>query len=428
MHDIQFIRENPEAFDAGLKRRGLEAKSTEILALDAKRRELLTTKQGWEAELNKISKTIGDLLSQKQNADKEKAYALKLKEDITAAGIEVLGTDQTTVVGQLQNYLDSLPNLPAADVPDGADENDNVEEFKFKEPTKFDFEPKDHLDLLSNLDLLDMETAAKLSGARFYLFKGQLARLYRALGQYALDIVSQEFGFTEVATPLMVKSDIMYGVGQLPKFADDMFHTNTDHWLITTAEVPLTCMVADKIVQESDLPLRFTAYTPCFRSEAGAAGRDTRGIFRTHQFYKVEMVTIATPEQSVAEHALMLSAAETILQNLELPYRRVALCTGDMGFASQKTYDLEVWLPGQNKYREVGSISNCGSFQARRMNARYKNDQGKNIALHTLNGTAMSGNRPLIAILENYQNQDGSITVPQALRPYMNGLEVISKA
>jgi seryl-tRNA synthetase len=319
-----------------------------------------------------------------------------------------------------------LPNLPAGEVPDGVDENDNVELRRAGALRNFSFEPRDHVSLGEGLGEMDFATAAKISGARFVLLKNGLARLERAIGQFMLDIQTEEHGYTEVNPPLLVRDKALYGTGQLPNLAADQFRTTDGYWMIPTAEVPLTNLVADSIVEERDLPMRFTACTPCFRSEAGAAGKDTRGMIRVHQFMKVEMVSITTPEQSEAEHERMTGCAEAILKRLEIPHRTIILCTGDMGFSSRKTYDIEVWLPAQNRYREISSCSNCGDFQARRMGARYRPKEGKGTRfVHTLNGSGLAVGRTLVAILENYQNEDGSITIPDGLRPYMGGRSVL---
>jgi len=419
MHDLKWIRENPAAFDAGLARKGLEARSSDILALDAERRSVQTQLQEKQARRNEASKQIGILKKQGQDASAVMEEVAKLKDEVPA-----LETRDRELGEQLDAILASLPNIPAADVPDGPDEDHNVELRKWGTPGQFDFEPKEHDALGTALGLMDFDGAAKLSGARFVVLKGKLARLERALAQFMLDTQTEEHGYTEVNPPTMVRDGALFGTGQLPKFGEDLFKTNTGHWLIPTAEVPLTNLYGDTIVEESALPIRMTALTPCYRSEAGAAGKDTRGMIRQHQFWKVEMVSIAHPDQSGEEHERMTQCAETILQRLGLPYRVIVLCTGDMGFSSQKTYDIEVWLPGQKRYREISSCSNCGDFQARRMKARFKSDKGNRL-VHTLNGSGLAVGRTLVAVLENYQQADGSIVVPEVLRKYMGGVDVI---
>ena len=419
MHDIRFIRENPAAFDAGLARRGLAPLSAEILALDAQSRTIKTRLQEGQARRNEASKLIGQAMAA---GDRDKAETLKaevaaLKED--APALEA----QDRAIGEaLTGKLAAIPNLPADDVPQGADEADNVEVSRWGNPRSFDFAPQDHADFGPALGL-DFEGGAKLSGARFTALRGQMARLHRALAQYMLDIQSGANGYEEVNPPLLVRDEALFGTGQLPKFADDLFRTTDGRWLIPTAEVSLTNLVADQIVPLASLPVRLTALTPCFRSEAGSAGRDTRGFIRQHQFEKVELVAICAPDESEAEHARMCAAAEGILQALDLPYRKMLLCTGDMGFGARKTWDLEVWLPSQDTYREISSVSNCGDFQARRMNARYKPEGEKQTRfLHTLNGSGLAVGRTLVAVLENYQQADGSVIVPDVLIPYMGGV------
>lgn len=419
MHDLKWIRENPATFDAGLARKGLESRSSDILALDAERRSVQTQLQEKQARRNEASKQIGILKKQGQDASAVMEEVAKLKDEVPA-----LETRDRELGEQLDAILAALPNIPAADVPDGPDEDHNVELRKWGTPGQFDFEPKEHDALGTALGLMDFDGAAKLSGARFVVLKGKLARLERALAQFMLDTQTEEHGYTEVNPPTMVRDGALFGTGQLPKFGEDLFKTNTGHWLIPTAEVPLTNLYGDTIVEESALPIRMTALTPCYRSEAGAAGKDTRGMIRQHQFWKVEMVSIAHPDQSGEEHERMTQCAETILQRLGLPYRVIVLCTGDMGFSSQKTYDIEVWLPGQKRYREISSCSNCGDFQARRMKARFKSDKGNRL-VHTLNGSGLAVGRTLVAVLENYQQADGSIVVPEVLRKYMGGVDVI---
>lgn len=424
MHDIRFIREQPEAFDAALQRRSLASLSAEILALDAARRAAQTEMQELQAKRNEVSKQVGEIKRNKGDAEPLMRQVAEMKERLAA--LEIIDKEKAA---ELQDRLSRIPNLPFADVPDGKDEHDNKELRRFAEPKNI-ANPKQHFELGEKLGLMDFEVAAKLSGARFSILKGPLARLERALGDFMLDMHTQEFGYTEVSPPLLVKDEIMYGTAQLPKFADDQFfagklNAEDKLWLIPTAEVPLTNLVNNAIVEREKLPLRFTARTPCFRAEAGAAGKDTRGMLRQHQFYKVEMVSITTPDQSAAEHERMTECAEAVLKKLELPFRTIVLCTGDMGFASKKTYDIEVWMPGQNSYREISSCSNCGDFQARRMNARFRSGEKQTEFLHTLNGSGVAIGRCLIAIMENYQQPDGSIIVPAALRDYMGGLERI---
>jgi seryl-tRNA synthetase len=489
MHDLKWIRENPAEFDKGLARRGLPPMSPAILTLDEERRGNTTKLQEMQARRNAASKEIGK--AKGKGGDPAKADALMaevaaLKDQIAAGEQRERELDE-----EMRTLLAGIPNIPAPDVPDGKDEHDNVEVRRVGEPRKFNFEPKQHYELGEALGLMDFEAAAKISGSRFTVLKGPLARLERAIGQFMLDVQTGDHGYTEVNPPLLVKDDAAFGTAQLPKFADDLFKINelsfegtveqafdsfkgrfskdlaelvaTDpnypkemyriydgirtrmlnairegeiapentinRWLIPTAEVPLTNLVRESIMNEAELPHRFTALTPCFRAEAGAAGKDTRGMIRQHQFYKVELVSIATPDTSEDEHQRMTGCAEEILKRLELPYRTVVLCTGDMGFASRKTYDIEVWLPGQNAYREISSCSNCGDFQARRMNARYRAKEGKETRfVHTLNGSGLAVGRTLIAVMENYQEKDGGIRIPDALRPYMGGLEVIAAA
>lgn len=423
MHDLKSIRTDPQAFDAALARRGLAPQSAEILKLDEEKRRALTIIQNWQSEKNRISREIGMAKSQ---GDEELAQELLRKQDV--AGATAAGQEHhlDVVEKHLTQILEALPNLPAADVPDGADEKSNKEVRQWGKKPELSFKAREHFELGEKLGLMNFEEAAKLSGARFVVLKGALARMERALAGLFLDN-NVAAGYTEVVPPFLVKDNAVYGTGQLPKFGEDLFKTTNNFWLIPTAEVPLTNLVADSIVEEEKLPLRMTAYTPCFRSEAGAAGKDTRGMIRQHQFSKVELVSITTPEQSKAEHERMTATAENILQKLGLHYRVMVLSTGDMGFCAEKTYDIEVWLPGQGAFREISSCSNCGGFQARRMKARFKSKNGKgNEAVHTLNGSGLPIGRTMIAILENYQNADGSITVPEALRPYMGGIDKIA--
>ncbi|HYC04698.1 MAG TPA: serine--tRNA ligase [Azospirillaceae bacterium] len=422
MHDLRAIRDNPDAFDAGLKRRGLEPQAQAILALDQRRRAAQTSFQEMQARRNDVSRQIGQAKKEGRDAQPLMDEVASLKDGIAASEAE-----EKEVAEQLETILASLPNLPAADVPDGADEHGNVELRRVGEPRPIEG-AKEHFELGEALGLMDFGGAAKLSGARFTVLSGALARLERALGDFMLDVHGEEFGYTEMSPPLMVRDAAMFGTGQLPKFSEDLFATTNGFWLIPTAEVPLTNLAADMIIEADELPWRFAARTPCFRSEAGSAGKDTRGMIRQHQFYKVELVSITTPEQSDAEHERMTRAAETILTRLGLPFRTIVLCTGDMGFGARKTYDIEVWLPGQNAYREISSCSNCGDFQARRMKARWRAKGDKNTQfVHTLNGSGVAVGRCLIAVMENYQQPDGSILVPEVLRPYMGGLERIAR-
>ncbi|MQP64919.1 serine--tRNA ligase [Niveispirillum sp. SYP-B3756] len=421
MHDLRSIRDNPDAFDRGLARRGLSAQSSDILGLDQRRRALQTEFQELQARRNEASKLIGTYKKEGRDAQPLLDEVAALKEKLPA-----LEQQEKELGAELDGILASLPNIPADDVPAGKDEHDNVEICRIGTPADI-ANPKQHFELGEALGLMSFDLAAKLSGARFTVLRGKLARLERALGDFMLDIHTNEFGFEEVSPPLLVKDEAAFGTAQLPKFTEDLFQTTNGFWLIPTAEVPLTNLVNDAILDADELPLRLTARTPCFRSEAGSAGRDTRGMIRQHQFYKVEMVSITRPDQSAAEHERMTDAAETVLKRLGLPFRTVTLCTGDMGFAAQKTYDIEVWLPGQGMYREISSCSNCGDFQARRMKARFRAKGDKNTQfLHTLNGSGVAVGRCLIAVLENYQQPDGSILVPEALRPYMGGLERIT--
>jgi len=420
MHDIKLIRDNPEAFDAGLARRGVEPMSGAILALDSARRAVATTMQEAQGRRNEASKAIGAAMGR---GDKDTAEALKAEVAKLKDTLPQLEQEERELTVQLQDALARYPNLPETEVPDGEDEAGNVEVSRWGTPREFGFSPKEHADLGPALGL-DFETGALISGARFTFLRGQMARLQRALAQFMLDTQTLEGGYTECAVPLLVKDEAVFGTGQLPKFAEDLFRTTDGRWLIPTAEVSLTNAVQGQILAENALPLRMTALTPCFRSEAGAAGKDTRGYIRQHQFEKVELVTICRPHDSAAEHEKMTAAAEAILQKLGLPYRKVLLCAGDMGFTARKTFDLEVWLPGQAAYREISSISNCGDFQARRMNARFRPEGAKGTEfVHTLNGSGLAVGRTLVAVLENYQEADGSVTVPEALRPWMGGID-----
>lgn len=433
MYDIKWIRENAEAFDTGLKRRGLEPLSSSLLALDDTRRSAIAKAQSSQERRNALSKEIGKAMGAKDVAlaEKLKAEVASLKDSQPA-----LEAEEKAAKDALDEQLAAIPNKPNDDVPEGADEHGNVVKsvhgVKPEETGKRLVgvnQPKEHFELGEALGQMDFETAAKLSGSRFVVLERQIARLSRAIGQFMIDTHTEEHGYTEVMPPLMVRDDAMFGTAQLPKFRDDQFRAGDDHWLIPTAEVPLTNLVRESIVAEEELPRRYTALTPCFRAEAGSAGRDTRGMLRQHQFEKVELVSITAPEKSAEEHERMLSCAEAVLKKLDLHYRVMTLCTGDMGFASQKTYDIEVWLPGQKTYREISSCSVCGDFQARRMNARYKTKDGKGpFFVHTLNGSGTAVGRALIAVMENYQNADGSITVPEVLVPYMRGVTRIEKA
>jgi len=421
MHDIRIIRENPSAFDAGLARRGVEAMSADILDIDTARRALETKAQEIQTARNKAAKEIGARKSRGEDAQDLIEQVSKSKVAQAEAEAEAKAKNE-----ELTALLAGIPNIPDDDAPDGADENDNVETKKWGTPKSFDFAVRDHVDLGEALGMMDFETAAKMSGARFVVLSGQLARLERALANFMLDQQTMQNGYTEVNPPALVKDNALFGTGQLPKFAEDLFHTEDDYWLIPTAEVPLTNIVAGEMIAEDYLPRRYTAMTWCFRSEAGAAGKDTRGMIRQHQFTKVEMVSVVKPEDSDAELQRMTGCAEGILEALDLPYRTVELCTGDIGFGAVKTFDIEVWLPAQDTYREISSCSNTRDFQARRMNARFKRaGEKKPEFVHTLNGSGLAVGRCMVAVMENYQNEDGSITVPEALRPYMGGLEVI---
>ena len=431
MFDIRAIRENPAAFDAGLKRRGLEPLSAGLIAKDEELRAIKTRLQEAQARRNSASKEIG-----KAKASKDEALASTLMAEVAALKDQLqAGEDkQRDLEAALERELAVLPNIPLADVPEGKDETANVEIRRWGDPKTMPAaslnKPKQHFEIGEALGLMDFEAAARMSGARFVVLKGQLARLERALAMFMLDIHTGEFGYTECQVPLLVRDQAMYGTAQLPKFEEDLFQTTGENrfWLIPTAEVSLTNLAREQIIDEAALPLRYTAWSPCFRSEAGAAGRDTRGMIRQHQFSKVELVSITTPDKSLAEHERMTNCAETILKRLGLPHRTIVLCSGDMGFSAQKTYDIEVWLPGQDAYREISSCSVCGDFQARRMGARFRPAGAKGTEfVHTLNGSGLAVGRTLIAILENYQQVDGSVLIPEPLRPYMGGMERISK-
>ncbi|OYX67203.1 MAG: serine--tRNA ligase [Sphingomonadales bacterium 32-64-17] len=423
MHDLRFIRENPADFDAALARRGAEPASQRLLSLDAERRDNSTRLQQAQSRRNEASKAIGQAMGQ---GDKDKAEALKAEVAELKQAMPELEERARQLGAELDAALASLPNLPADDVPEGADEEGNVEVSRWGTPRQFAFTPVEHADLGPVLGM-DFETGAAMSGARFTFLRGPMARLHRALAQFMLDFQSGERGYTECNPPVLVRDHALYGTGQLPKFAEDLFRTGNDLWLIPTAEVSLTNSVREQIIEDLTQPIRLTALTPCFRSEAGAAGKDTRGFIRQHQFEKVELVSICREEDAAIEHAHMVASAEAVLEALELPYRKMLLCTGDMGFGARKTFDLEVWLPGQDAYREISSVSWCGEFQARRMNARYRPEAGgkKTAFCHTLNGSGLAVGRTLVAVMENYQQEDGSITVPAALAPYMGGVEVL---
>jgi len=444
MHDIKWIRENPAAFDRGLQRRGLPAESAKLLALDERRRKAILDLEQAQARRNAASREIG---AAKKNKDEAAAQQLMAEVAHLKDAIPALEAEEKKYQKELDGILAAIPNLPGDEVPDGRDETENVEHHHFGAKRNYSFAPKQHFELGEALGFMDFETAAKLSGARFVVLKSGLARMERAIGQFMLDLHTTEHGYTEIAPPLLVRDEVMYGTAQLPKLEDDQFWAVKGELLagsdgdaieriraqrlglIPTAEVPLTNLVRESIVEEAGLPLRVTAYTPCFRAEAGAAGKDTRGMLRQHQFNKVELVSVTTPEQSKDEHERMLSCAEEVLRRLGLHYRVVTLCTGDMGFSSQKTYDIEAWLPGQGMYREISSCSNCGDFQARRMDARFRGKENRTPRfVHTLNGSGVAAGRALIAIMETYQDEGGRIAVPDVLRPYMGGKSVIERS
>ena len=425
MHDIRFIRENPAAFDEGLGRRGLSSMSRQILDIDQAWRDATKKLQDMQSLRNDASKKIGQAKAQKNEAEAQRLMAdvARLKDEIPATELRVRESEEA-----LNELLSTIPNLPAADVPDGPDETANKETRRVGTPRSTNFAAKQHFDLGEALKLMDFDAASKMSGARFVLLRGQLARLERAIANFMLDLHTETFGYQEVVPPFLVRDQAMFGTAQLPKFRDDQFGTTNGYWLIPTAEVPLTNQVRETILDEAQLPMRFTAWTPCFRSEAGAAGKDTRGMIRLHQFSKVELVSITTPENSDAEHDRMTGCAEEVLKRLGLSFRTMVLSTGDMGFAARKTFDIEVWLPGQNAFREISSCSNCGDFQARRMDARYRpaGDTKGTRFVHTLNGSGLAVGRTLVAVLENYQQADGSIAIPDVLKSYMGGVEVIA--
>jgi seryl-tRNA synthetase len=423
MHDIRAIRDNPDAFRALLTRRNpaLAEKLSDLLAHDGALRQAVSDKQAAETVRNAASKAIGQAKAAK---DEARAQALMAEVATAKETIEAAGEQEAAAREQFDAIMMELPNLPMPDVPEGADEHGNVEIHRWGEPRAFDFTPQDHVAIGEALGGMDFERAAKMSGSRFVMLSGQVARLERALSAFMLDLQTLEHGYTEVSPPYLVRDNALVGTGQLPKFKDDLFRAGGEHWLIPTAEVPLTNIVAGEIVEADSLPRRYTAHTPCFRSEAGSAGRDTRGMIRVHQFHKVELVSIVRDEaEGLEEHERMTRCAEEVLIRLGLPFRRMLLCTGDMGFGARKTYDLEVWLPGQGSYREISSCSYCGDFQARRMDARWRREAGaKPEFLHTLNGSGLAVGRTLVALLENYQNADGTVSVPDALVPYMSGV------
>lgn len=424
MLDIKWIRENPEAFNQAMKARGASFDAASLISLDESRRSRIAEVQELQNARNALSKRIGMARAKGEDVSELMGEANQI-----ADHLPLLEQGEKEISGQLDQILATVPNIPFEDVPVGPDETANVEVHRSGQKPTFDFTPKEHYELGEALGLMDFEVAAKMSGARFVVLKGDLARLERAIAQFMLDTHRTEFGYEEVSPPYLVRDNAAYGVGQLPKFAEDLFQTTNGYWLISTAEVPLSNLVADEIVSRETLPRRYMAFTPCFRSEAGSAGKDTKGMLRQHQFHKVELVGITTPEESSQEHERMLKAAQTILEKLELHYRTVVLCTGDMGSQSKKTYDNEVWLPGQDAYREISSTSNCGDYQARRMNARMRDPEGdkKTRFVHTLNGSGLAVGRTLIAIMENYQEKEGSIRIPNVLQPYMSGQTHITK-
>ena len=422
MHDLKLIREAPDAFDVGLFRRGMAPQSAKVLELDAARRKVQTELQEMLQQRNEASRAVGEKKRTGAKADSliKKVQALKDRIGKAEAMERQIGEE-------LDDLLARLPNLPGPEVPDGADEYDNIEVRRHGEPVRFEFVTREHFELGEDLGLMSFDLAAKMSGARFVVLRGALARMERALASFMLDLHTGENGYMEILPPALVRDSAVYGTGQLPKFAEDLFHTDDGYWLIPTAEVPLTNLVSGEILDSEDLPIRVTAWTPCFRSEAGAAGKDTRGMIRQHQFSKVELVSIVHPDESNTELERMTGCAEEVLKRLGLPYRVVTLCAGDMGFGARMTYDIEVWLPGQGRYREISSCSNCWDFQARRMGGRFRTPGEKGTRfVHTLNGSGVAVGRAMIAVIENYQNEDGSITVPKPLRPYMGGLERIT--
>ena len=418
MHDIRVIRDTPDQFDAALSRRGSAPVSGKLLEIDKRRREAIAAAEAALAERNTASKAVGAAKASGDEAEFERLRALvsAKKDEIAALEAQAKALDE-----ELQGALAGLPNLPRGDIPDGADEDDNVEIHRFGNPRNFSFDPKEHFEVPGAAACFDFETAARLSGSRFMVMKGGLTRLHRALAQFMIDLHVDQNGLTETWTPVLVRDEAMFGTGQLPKFDEDSYRTENGWWLVPTAEVSLTNMFAGQVVDGAELPIRLTAHTQCFRSEAGSAGKDTSGILRQHQFEKVEMVTIAHPDESDAELERMTACAQGVLEALELPYRTVVLCTGDMGFSARRTHDIEVWLPGQNTYREISSCSTTGDFQARRMNARFKDGDAKPAFVHTLNGSGLAVGRALIAVVENYQEEDGSVTIPAPLQPYLRG-------
>lgn len=423
MHDIHWIRKNPREFDTAMANRGADGTSQAILYLDEKRRKIQTELQGYQELRNTTSKSIGKAI-----ADRDKLQVEALKQEVSAIkhSIQNLESQEKIIVTELNDYLSSLPNILDSDVPIGPDDSHNVELRNWGGIPKFDFDIKQHFDIGINLGMMDFEESSRISGSRFVILSGLLARLERALGNFMLDIHINEYSYTEISPPLMVREDAAFGTGNLPKFSEDLFLTNSNHILIPTAEMPLTNLVGSQIIDNLDNPIRYVAYTPCFRAEAGAAGKDTRGMIRQHQFNKVELVSITKPHDSTNEHERMTNCAESILQRLELPYRVMLLATGDIGFSARKTYDLEVWLPGQETYREISSCSNCGDFQSRRMGAKYRRKGIKESEfVHTLNGSGIAVGRALVAILENYQLPDGRVKIPSVLIPYMGGQEII---
>lgn len=419
MHDIKWIREHPDLFDTAIQTRGFKPISKTILEMDVQQRESISKLQEIQTERNQLAKEIGRAKSSGQDASGFINRSNEIKVQLPN-----LEAQTKKITDELNNLLMSLPSLPYNEVPEGKDENDNLEINRYGVPRTFNFTPLPHYELGENLGMMDFETAAKMSGARFVILKKHLAKLERVLATYMLNIHTTEFGYEEVSPPTLVRSNALYGTGQLPKFEDDQFKTTSDYYLIATGEIPLTNLVMDKVIPEENFPMRFTAHTLCYRQEAGSAGRDTRGMIRVHQFAKIEMVSITSADESTQEHERMLKCAQTILERLELPYRTMLLCSGDMGFSAKKTYDLEVWLPSQESYREISSCSNCGDFQARRMNAKYRDGAGNLQFAHTLNGSGLAVGRTLVAILENYQQEDGSILIPEVLQPLM-GMEVI---
>ena len=425
MLDLRSIRDDPDRLDRSLGRRGAAPLSAQILDLDAQRRAVQTGLQDMQTRRNTASKAIGQAMGQGKADEAEalKAEVAALKDTMAEAE-----ANEKALAAELEAILAGTPNILDEDVPEGPDESGNVELRRHGEPATFDFEPREHFDLGEALGMMDFDAAAKLSGSRFTVLRGPLARLERALAQFMLDTQTEEFGYTETSVPILVRDEALFGTGQLPKFAEDLFRTTAGHWLIPTAEVPLTNLVAGDILDEAALPIRVIAHTPCFRAEAGAAGRDTRGMLRQHQFYKVELVSIAHPDHSDEEHERITGCAEAILARLGLAYRTMVLCSGDTGFGAAKTYDIEVWLPGQGQYREISSCSNTRDFQARRMNARFRPTEGKGTRfVHTLNGSGLAVGRTLIAVMETYQQADGSVVVPEVLRRYMGGREVIAR-